>query len=453
VQRSVIQTFTRWAAAKRITELFTEEENEAFRTIGYTIGGMMVFPGNRIDGKMTINGARGCNRKIADRSISPSSAFVGTTLTSAALWGNAAKVLELLRIIRGLYGVRRILHAAGLGHGRLLRGEVLHVVRSLQYSIVPTDSATYKEFALSTLDSGSKKLIERSQPASQSLIFQALAQEPRPRRGSAVELTPAALNWLSSGDVSAFQRVCGDGFVSAIHRGTRVHVLATYMSRNEQEKSSFSASLAASGFGANASANMSTAMTQDLLNNNTRFSISQQGGIPFGPPKSLDELKAMFTKTENFIERPAAFAVTITPYSSLGNYPSGTVLESPARLKRLGDYYLVIADLYRLSSDALQYALNPDLSSPYDPQVIEAYGGVPHLRAVKDAIHRDMKMLEAGITGCYRNRSGCDEAFVKKVLLKNTDDSIKQLRSSVALRENQKKSLQGFISKADKARR
>ncbi len=64
---SVIPTFTRWDSLRHITELFTEEENEAFRTIGYTIGGMMVFPGNRIDGKQTINGARGFNRKIADR--------------------------------------------------------------------------------------------------------------------------------------------------------------------------------------------------------------------------------------------------------------------------------------------------------------------------------------------------------------------------------------------------
>jgi hypothetical protein len=64
---SVIATFTRWDSMRHITELFTEEENEAFRTIGYTIGGMMVFPGNRIDGKQTINGARGFNRKIADR--------------------------------------------------------------------------------------------------------------------------------------------------------------------------------------------------------------------------------------------------------------------------------------------------------------------------------------------------------------------------------------------------
>ena len=64
---SVVPSFTRWKSMKHITELFPEEENEAFRTIGYTIGAMMVFPGNRIEGKATINGARGFTRKIADR--------------------------------------------------------------------------------------------------------------------------------------------------------------------------------------------------------------------------------------------------------------------------------------------------------------------------------------------------------------------------------------------------
>ena len=32
-----------------------------------TIGGFIIFPANRINNKMTINGARGCNQKIADR--------------------------------------------------------------------------------------------------------------------------------------------------------------------------------------------------------------------------------------------------------------------------------------------------------------------------------------------------------------------------------------------------
>ena len=52
---------------KPITAQFPEAENEAFRTIGYTIGGMMVWPGNQVAGKMTINGARGFYRRIADR--------------------------------------------------------------------------------------------------------------------------------------------------------------------------------------------------------------------------------------------------------------------------------------------------------------------------------------------------------------------------------------------------
>ena len=64
---SVIPTFTRWLALKQITGLFSDEENEAFRHIGYTIGVMMLFPGNRIEDKWTINQARGCLPKISDR--------------------------------------------------------------------------------------------------------------------------------------------------------------------------------------------------------------------------------------------------------------------------------------------------------------------------------------------------------------------------------------------------
>ena len=43
------------------------KEAEEFRSIGSTIGGFILFPNKKIDGKMTINGARGFNQKIADR--------------------------------------------------------------------------------------------------------------------------------------------------------------------------------------------------------------------------------------------------------------------------------------------------------------------------------------------------------------------------------------------------
>jgi hypothetical protein len=43
------------------------KEVEKFRSIGSTIGGYILFPSKKIGGKMTINGARGFNQKIADR--------------------------------------------------------------------------------------------------------------------------------------------------------------------------------------------------------------------------------------------------------------------------------------------------------------------------------------------------------------------------------------------------
>lgn len=40
---------------------------ERFYHLSYTIGNMIVFPGNRVDGKTNINGARGMHRQVRDR--------------------------------------------------------------------------------------------------------------------------------------------------------------------------------------------------------------------------------------------------------------------------------------------------------------------------------------------------------------------------------------------------
>lgn len=64
---SFVRTFTTWQRMRHITDLLSEEENEAFRTLCYAIGGMIVFPRNRIDGKPTINQERGTNDNISDR--------------------------------------------------------------------------------------------------------------------------------------------------------------------------------------------------------------------------------------------------------------------------------------------------------------------------------------------------------------------------------------------------
>ena len=59
-----------YIGTKRIAHLIgqvAQSEFEEFRDKGSTIGGFLIFPSTRVNGKMTINGARGFNAKIADR--------------------------------------------------------------------------------------------------------------------------------------------------------------------------------------------------------------------------------------------------------------------------------------------------------------------------------------------------------------------------------------------------
>jgi len=44
-----------------------EEALREFLSIAYTMGGMMLWPGRQVDGKWTINQARGCRRRVRDR--------------------------------------------------------------------------------------------------------------------------------------------------------------------------------------------------------------------------------------------------------------------------------------------------------------------------------------------------------------------------------------------------
>jgi hypothetical protein len=63
---TVIPTFRKEARLSHVFEKMPEELS-TFRSIGYTIGGMMLFPANRVDRQMTINGARGFHPRIKDR--------------------------------------------------------------------------------------------------------------------------------------------------------------------------------------------------------------------------------------------------------------------------------------------------------------------------------------------------------------------------------------------------
>jgi hypothetical protein len=62
-----IPAYTRYGVPKSVLEQVSTAEHDHFNAIGYTIGGLILWPAVRIDGKWTINQARGCLRSIADR--------------------------------------------------------------------------------------------------------------------------------------------------------------------------------------------------------------------------------------------------------------------------------------------------------------------------------------------------------------------------------------------------
>ena len=62
-----IPTFTMRKRLQSLLSAVPAYELEAFRNIAFTIGGFMIFPGMRRNGRMTINGARGFNSLISDR--------------------------------------------------------------------------------------------------------------------------------------------------------------------------------------------------------------------------------------------------------------------------------------------------------------------------------------------------------------------------------------------------
>lgn len=62
-----VATFTKWKRMKHIVDQIPQAQLDEFINITETIGAIIIWPSTRVDGKTTINGERGFNRKICDR--------------------------------------------------------------------------------------------------------------------------------------------------------------------------------------------------------------------------------------------------------------------------------------------------------------------------------------------------------------------------------------------------
>lgn len=64
---TVIPTWRSWTKMSKLIAQIPEVDLDSFQRLNHTIGGMIVFPGERRPGVQTINGARGFSWLIADR--------------------------------------------------------------------------------------------------------------------------------------------------------------------------------------------------------------------------------------------------------------------------------------------------------------------------------------------------------------------------------------------------
>lgn len=64
---TVVPTWRSWTRIASIIDQVSEPELDSFQLANHTIGGILVFPGDKRPGVATINGARGFNARIADR--------------------------------------------------------------------------------------------------------------------------------------------------------------------------------------------------------------------------------------------------------------------------------------------------------------------------------------------------------------------------------------------------
>jgi len=64
---TVVPTFRSWLRMKPITIQLSTAELDEFQVLNHSMGGALVFPGERRKGTLTMNGARGMTSTIADR--------------------------------------------------------------------------------------------------------------------------------------------------------------------------------------------------------------------------------------------------------------------------------------------------------------------------------------------------------------------------------------------------
>ena len=260
--------------------------------------------------------------------------------------------------------------------------------------------------------------------------------------------------------IAEFEAVCGDYFVSAIHKGARINVLATYASKSRSEQQSIKASVEAKGFGATVSASRSESTTQNFDHSNFRFVIDQEG-LPEGLAPTISKYEDLRPLVENArkdgrFNNTTAYLITLTPYRALWDWKAifggesydelvtrlaGPNIHDVAALhSAYEDLYALLLEVeneHILNQFSVRYSVYSGVvkgklvgANRYLPGVIELFGGESMIRASKLRARLNMWLMQLVFDFCVVERL-CRASVEVEDLKKKLQSTAKGFKGAV----------------------
>lgn len=267
--------------------------------------------------------------------------------------------------------------------------------------------------------------LSKLSPTAQEAYVRATLSPPRNFPESQIKLSKAASELLTAGDITEFRRMCGDGFVSAIHRGARARFLASFGSVNRSTSKSIAASISAKGYGMSGTGSYAASITEEKKNQNARVAIVQEGGAPLDRPDVADitslltHLDTVGKDSSKLLVNPTAFEVSVVPYETLPGFPKIDEGD-PVGLDRVASYYLLLTSIASALDKAVDVAVKyPASDGDYDLELLNVYGGKQALSELKNRLELDLAVMERFVRVCFdRTEQGaCSErAAAEKVV-------------------------------------
>lgn len=252
-----------------------------------------------------------------------------------------------------------------------------------------------------------------------------------------IRLTRAALALADDKDKTAFKRMCGTSFVSAIYGGARLTAVLTKEASDMTEKESMSASMSASGWGAKIKGKVEANGTRTSSTDGYELTIFQTGGsgdsIPATQKDLLDKLDTISLQAYT---SPKDFSIAITPYELLSNWPSAGLRDPESEFDELASYWGAYNTLY----DEIQSIL--DEPEKFAPVSIDATGCVTVFNPVKAEPTKDSALMQKLLTATLNLTNNVPDN--PEVNEKNWREMASYFQRSANLRQ----SLRGVVGEA-----